>query len=104
MKKSKKKTRKSYYREEKISILRSHLIDREPISDLCEEHGFHPTMFYRWQKELFDSGLLSSPLKQNSRESKLEQQIVKLEEKLQKKNEVVSELLEEHLQLKKNNE
>ena len=24
-------------------------------SDLCDQHGIHPTMFYRWQKEFFEN-------------------------------------------------
>src|SRR2546427_9540652 len=26
------------------------------VSELCEELGLRPTMFYRWQKELFENG------------------------------------------------
>ena len=27
-----------------------------PISDLCDELGLQPTVFYRWQKEFFENG------------------------------------------------
>ncbi|MFL6310484.1 MAG: hypothetical protein ACJ71W_00125 [Terriglobales bacterium] len=27
-----------------------------PVSELCEELGLRPTVFYRWQKELFENG------------------------------------------------
>ena len=27
-----------------------------PISDLCDERGLQPTVFYRWQKEFFENG------------------------------------------------
>jgi len=43
-----KKQRKNYTAEEKVAILRRHFLEKIPISDLCEEHGLHPTMFYRW--------------------------------------------------------
>ena len=51
-----KKTRKHYTAEEKVAILRRHLLDKEPISKLCDELGLQPTVFYRWQKEFFENG------------------------------------------------
>ena len=37
---------------QKISILRKHLLEGHPVSEVCDEHGINPTLFYRWQKEL----------------------------------------------------
>ena len=51
-----KKQRKHYTPEEKVAILRRHSLDKEPISKLCYELGLQPTVFYRWQKELFEDG------------------------------------------------
>ena len=51
-----KKTRNSYSAEEKVAILRRHLLNQEPISKVCDELGLQPTVFYRWQKEFFDNG------------------------------------------------
>jgi transposase len=31
-------------------------VDKVPVSELCEELGLRPTVFYRWQKELFENG------------------------------------------------
>jgi transposase len=45
-----------YTGEEKVAILRRHLLDKVPISDLCDELGLQPTVFYRWQKEFFENG------------------------------------------------
>ena len=53
-----KKTRKHYTAEEKVAILRRHLLEQEPVSKLCDELGLQPTVFYRWQKELFENGAL----------------------------------------------
>src|SRR2546425_4127468 len=50
------KERKHYTAEEKVGILRRHLLDKVPVSDLCEELGLQPTVFYRWQKEFFENG------------------------------------------------
>ena len=46
-----KRQRKHYTPEEKVAILRRHLLEKEPMSKLCDELGLQPTVFYRWQKE-----------------------------------------------------
>jgi putative transposase len=51
-----KKQRNHYTPEEKVTILRRQLLEKEPISKLCDELGLQPTVFYRWQKELFENG------------------------------------------------
>ena len=50
------KPRKDYSPSEKVAILRRHLIDRVPISDLCDEYRLSPTLFYAWQKIFFENG------------------------------------------------
>ncbi len=54
-----KKQRKHYTPEEKVAILRRHLVEGVPISDLCDELGPQPTVLYRWQKEFFESGAVA---------------------------------------------
>ena len=51
-----KKTRKHYTAEEKVAILRRHLLEQEPVSKLCDELGLQPTVLYRRQKEFFENG------------------------------------------------
>jgi transposase len=51
-----KQQRKHYTPEEKVAILRRHLVEGVSISDLCDELGLQPTVFYRWQKEFFENG------------------------------------------------
>ncbi len=51
-----KKQRKHYAPVEKTAILRRHLLDKEPISKLCDELGLQFTVFYRWQIEFFENG------------------------------------------------
>ncbi len=50
------KRRRHFTWQEKVAILRRHLVEKVPVSDLCEEHGIHPTLFYRWQKDWFKQG------------------------------------------------
>ena len=96
-----KKQRKHYTAEEKVAILRRHLVEGVPISDLCDESGLQPTVFYRWQKEFFENGAAAfEPRSRRPADSK-DQRIAALELKLQRKHEVLSELMEEHIKLKK---
>ncbi len=92
--------------EQKVSILRRHLVEGVPVSNLCDEFGVHPTQFYAWQKQLFENATPIFERRVNSANQRRQEEaqtrkIAELEAKLQKKNEVVSELLEEHVQLKK---
>ena len=50
-----KKPRRRYSPEEKAKILRLHLLEQVPISEICEKQGIHPTIFYQWQKALFEN-------------------------------------------------
>lgn len=45
--------RTQYSAEEKVAILRRHLLDHVPISELCDQYKLQPTVFYRWQKAVF---------------------------------------------------
>ena len=85
-----------------MKILRLHLLEDKPISDLCEQHHLNPSQFYQWQRLLFENGARAFEGSGNGRgESKLEQQVASLEARLQRKHEVLSELMEEHIRLKK---
>ncbi len=53
---SKKTSRKHRSPEEKVRILRLHLLEGKPISEVCESEGIHPTLFYQWQKTFFEKG------------------------------------------------
>jgi len=95
------KKRVNYTPPEKMAILKRHLLEKVPVSDLCDELDIKPTQFYRWQKELFEKGASAFERKGGRRSDAKERKIAALEEKLAKKNEVLSELMEEHVALKK---
>ena len=97
------KERKHYTSEEKVTILRRHLLDKIPVSDLCEELGLQPTVFYRWQKEFFENGASAFQSKERPARQVEEKQkrIEFLEKKGQTKDEVLAELMAEHIALKK---
>lgn len=49
------KTRKHNSPPEKAAFLRKHLIDRVAVSDLCDKHGIHPTLFFQLLRTLFEN-------------------------------------------------
>jgi transposase-like protein len=98
------KSRKNYTPQEKVAILRRHLIEKQPVSEICDKLNLHPTVFHRWMKEFFENGAAAFQQASNGEKKRQDQQqrrIDKLEEKLKKKDEVMAELLEEHVVLKK---
>ena|SRR3990172_6336215 len=96
------KQRRNFTAEQKAAILREHLLDKVPVSDLCEKHDLQPTVFYRWQKEMFENAPAILEHKNKGPKHKtLERKIEALEAKLAHKDAVIAEILEDHLQLKK---
>lgn len=96
-----KKPRKHYTAEEKVAVLRRHLLEQEPVSKLCDELGLQPTVFYRWQKEFFDNGVAAFQTKARANHQAEQERIEYLEKKIQRKDEVLAELMGEHIALKK---
>jgi transposase len=95
------KPRKNYAPTEKVAILRRHLIDKVPVSDVCDEHNLQPTVFYAWQRTFFENGAAAFERKGRPAESEHQRTIDALRDKIRRKDEVVSELMEEHVRLKK---
>jgi transposase-like protein len=92
-----KKRRNQYAPEEKVAILRRHLPEREPISKLCDEVEFQPTVFYRWQKGFFENGAAAFARKARRNHSADQERSARLERKIQTKVEVLAELMTERV-------
>jgi transposase-like protein len=95
------KPRKNYTAEEKVAILKRHLVEKTPVSDLCDELGLNPTVFYNWQKLFFENGAAALARTRKPKADRRDRKIELLEAKLTQKNEVLAELMQEHVQLKK---
>lgn len=96
--------RRHFTPELKVSLLRLHLLEKKPISDICQEHDLSVNLFYLWQKQFFENGTAAfenTGHRRKPQDDAKDRKIAALQEKLQRKNEVLSELLEEHVQLKK---
>ena len=97
------KQRRHFAGSEKVAILKRHLLDKVPISDLCDELGLYPNQVYGWLKEFFENGhaAFDNGRKAKALEDAKERKIEMLEAKLQRKDSVLAELMEEHVLLKK---
>src|SRR5271163_3112710 len=97
------KPRRHFADHEKVAILRRHLIDKVPISDLCDELDLYPNQFYDWLKKFFENGhrAFGKDRKSKATEDAKSHKTEQLEAKLQRKDAVLAELREEHVTLKK---
>lgn len=95
------KKRYNYTPEEKVLILKRHLLEGVPVSNLCDEYHLQPKVFYAWQKQFFENGTAAFTRDDRSSHIEEERRIRNLEDKLRRKHEVLSELMEEHIKLKK---
>jgi transposase len=98
-----KNSRRNFTPEQKVNILREHLIERVAVSDVCDKHHIHPTLFYQWQKTFFEKGTAAfesgrSPSRVVGHQ---ERKLLALESKLTMRTEALAELMEEHVRLKK---
>ncbi|MCH7559522.1 MAG: transposase [Planctomycetes bacterium] len=97
--------RKKYSAQEKVRLLRLHLIEKEPVSDICDRLELNPNVFYRWQKVFFENGAAAFDQagdgRKDSHAKKLERQNVQLKARLAGKDEVIAEIMASHVQLKK---
>jgi transposase len=98
-------TRRQFSAEEKVQILRLHLLEHKAISEICEQHQLNPNVFYRWQKDLFDHGTAAFDRAENGSADrttqKLQKENMQLKAKLASKDEVISEIMAEQVRLKK---
>jgi transposase-like protein len=94
--------RKRYTSEEKVKILREVLEDGKSISTVAEKHGVHPNLIMNWRKHLFENALQTFEIKRPEiSEKAFEKQTKVLEDKLRNKDNVIAELAQELLELKK---
>jgi len=96
--------RRRFTAQEKVAVLREHLVEKVPVSQVCDKHGLNPTVFYRWQKEFFENGAAAfepARARTDGKTRQLEQRVEALQAKLLRKDEVIAEVMEEAVRLKK---
>ena len=101
-----KRTRRQFSSEDKAKVVKRHVLDGEAVSAICEDLDIAPNLFYRWQKELFDNADAAFEVKGRGRGAngvsrRLEREIEKLRTKLARKDNVIAEITEDYVKLKK---
>jgi transposase len=101
-----KRSRRQYTTEQKVAVLREHLVDKVPVSEVCTKHDLQPSVFYQWQRQIQDNlagALTASPasLGPSKREKELAAEVARLKAQLAKKDGVIAEIAQEYTQLKK---
>ena len=100
-----KKTRRHHTADQKINILRRHHLDKVPVSEVCQGAELQPSVFYGWQRHLFEYGSAafgeSRKQAESSREKDLEAEVERLKARLARKDAVIAEVTEELVRTKK---
>ena len=98
--------KKHFSAEDKLRIVKAHLIDGIPVSKLCEQYQINPSLLYLWLKILFDRGSLAFE-RPNDRKTgptasrHMEEKIATLDLKVGAQQEVIGEIMGEWVSLKK---
>jgi transposase len=97
------RTRRHFTAEQKAQIVRRHLAGKEPVSDLAEELGVQPSLIHQWINQVLAQveRAFDRPSGERRKEAAEARKIAFLEAKLANKNEVIAELMQEHVELKK---
>ena len=86
---------------QKTKAVLSHVQDGVPVSQVCEDLGIHPNQYYEWQKQAL-SGLAHVFSRDTvPQERSHQREVDNQKSKLYQKDEVIAELLTEHIKLKK---
>jgi len=94
--------RKRYTAEEKAKILRELLEEGKSVSEVADKYELHPNCIFKWRKQLLEEGKETFKIKRADISSKAkERKIAALEDKIKHKDEVIAELAQELLELKK---
>lgn len=97
------KTRRHFTPEQKAQIVRRHVAGKEPVSNLADEFGLQPSLIHGWVNLVLAQAerVFDRPNGKRRQEEAEARKVAQLEAKLVTKNEVIAELMQEHVQLKK---
>jgi transposase-like protein len=97
-------SRRHFSTSQKAQIVRRHVSGKEPVSNLADEFGLQPSQIHTWVKQVLDQAERAfehatgqPPRIEQIKDRKIEH----LQAKLAQKNEVIAELMEDHVKLKK---
>ena len=90
-------TRRHFSPEQKAAVVRRHLADKEPVSNLADELGVQPSQIHLWTKQLLDQA--ERAFQANGRKSSTSNpeqgRLAALEVALARKDALLGELLQQ---------
>src|SRR5262245_36543562 len=96
-----KRTRRRYTPEQKAALVRQHVVDKKPVSEICSAAQLQPSVFYKWERDLLEAApSVFAGHRTPSREQELEAKIAALEAKVARKDAIIAEVSEEYVKLK----
>ena len=93
--------RRRFSPSEKTKAVKKCLVEKRPVSEVCEEEGIKPTHYYTWQKQLFENGEQAFTPDNSRREKSLEKKIQELEAQLVEKDQVIGDIMTDFCAFKK---
>jgi transposase-like protein len=106
-----KRTRRKHSGSLKAALLKKHHVEKVPVSDVCDQAQVQPSLFYMWQRQLFENaevvldggkkGASGNEKALAARVAELEAQLAKKDAVIAKKDSVIAEISEEFVKVKK---
>jgi transposase-like protein len=91
---------RAFTTEQKVQILRRHLLDRVPAKELCDEYEVPPTEFARWKQQFFENAEATFEQSQEREPNATERRAQAMDQKIQVIEKMLSDL-RDHLTLLK---
>jgi transposase-like protein len=87
--------------EQKVQILRRHLLDRIPAKEICEEYEVPAAEFARWRQQFFENAEATFDQGQNREPNATERRAQAMEQKIQVIEKLLTDLRDHLAMLKK---
>jgi len=99
------RSRRQFTNQQKVALLQRHLVEKEPVSKICDENQLQPSVFYQWLRQAFGNigAALGPPVGSGptKREKDQAHELAQLKSRLAKKDSVIAEISAEYVALKK---
>lgn len=97
------RTRRHFTAEQKAQVVRRHLADKQPVSQLADELQVQPSLIHLWVNQVLTQAerAFDRPATNGRVEQVKDRRIEQLEARLVLKNEVIAELMQDNVRQKK---
>ena len=96
------RTRRKFSSEEKLKMVMAVIQEGKAVSDVAQKNNVHPNMILNWKKEFLENAAaVFDRHRPDITEKAQQRKIEELETKLKKKDEVIAEIAEENMMIKK---